>query len=44
MTGQQTPADYPAPDGPTPETSAPLRMLVAALQERFGDGLRAVIL
>ena len=44
MTGQDTPAEYPAPDGPEPETSAPLRALLTALQARFGDGLQAVIL
>lgn len=44
MTGQQTPAEYPTPDGPDLETSAALRVLVTALQERFGDGLQAVIL
>ena len=44
MTGQHIPAEYPAPDGPAPETSAPLRALLAALKARFGDGLQAVIL
>lgn len=44
MTGHQTPVEYPTPDGPDLDTSAPLRALVTALQERFGDGLQAVIL
>lgn len=44
MTGEPLPARYPTPDGPTLATSAPLRALVAALQERFGGGLQAVIL
>ncbi|WP_157046625.1 hypothetical protein [Roseovarius sp. 217] len=44
MTGQQPTADYPTPDGPTLETSAPLRALMVALEARFGDGLQAVIL
>ncbi len=44
MTGPQTPAEYPTPDGPDLESSAALRVLVTALQERFGDGLQAVIL
>lgn len=44
MTGQQTPAEYPTPDGPDLETSPPLRVLIKALQERFGDALQAVIL
>ncbi|MBS4009279.1 MAG: hypothetical protein KGZ72_00840 [Roseovarius sp.] len=40
MTGAQ----YPTPDGPTLDTSEPLRALMAALEARFGDGLQAVIL
>ena len=44
MTGPQTSAEYPTPDGPDLESSAALRVLVTALQERFGDGLQAVIL
>ena len=35
---------YPAPDGPTPETSPPLRALLGALDRRYGAGLQAVIL
>ncbi len=38
------PAPYPAPDGPTPETSPALRALVAALERRFGEGLQGVVL
>ncbi len=38
------PAAYPAPDGPTPETSPALRALVAALQRRFGDGVQGIVL
>lgn len=35
---------YPAPDGPTPESSPALRALLATLRQRFGDGLKGVIL
>jgi hypothetical protein len=35
---------YPAPDGPDPATSPPLRALLDALARRYGDGLEAVIL
>ena len=38
------PPAYPAPDGPSPETSPALRALLGALQHRFGDGLQGVIL
>lgn len=44
MTGQQPNAEYPTPDGPTLETSAALRVLMTALETRFGTGLQAVIL
>ena len=37
-------ARYPAPDGPDPATSPPLRALLDALARRYGDGLEAVIL
>lgn len=39
-----TAAQYPTPDGPTLESSAPLRALMDALSARFGEGLQAVIL
>ena len=39
-----TAAQYPTPDGPTLESSAPLRALMGALSARFGEGLQAVIL
>lgn len=39
-----TAAQYPTPDGPTLENSAPLRALMDALSARFGEGLQAVIL
>ncbi|MEI4233348.1 hypothetical protein [Roseovarius sp. D22-M7] len=35
---------YPAPDGPTPETSPALRALVAAIERRFGHGLQGIVL
>lgn len=35
---------YPAPDGPDPATSPPLRALLGALARRYGDGLEAVVL
>lgn len=45
MTGLQPLApDFPIPDGPTLDSSAPLRALMGALEDRFGDGLQAVIL
>jgi hypothetical protein len=38
------PVSYPAPDGPTPDTSPALRALVAALERRFGDGVQGIVL
>ncbi|MFO7758500.1 MAG: hypothetical protein R6V26_08490 [Roseovarius sp.] len=35
---------YPAPDGPSPETSPALRALVSALERRFGDGMQGIVL
>ena len=38
------PVPYPAPDGPSPETSPALRALVVALERRFGDGVQGIVL
>ena len=45
MTAPQTTGSaYPRVDGPSLEDSAPLQVLVDALQARFGDALQAVVL